>query len=246
MNEKTPDSPIFTLTTDSTRNVSCSHCQVALPSNHTGPCPQCGKTGRTVEVRLVEEIEAADSMSASKDVISPEILLQAEIIVPAQAVSDGILVSAAAIPWLAIYREIKRDPEFLLFFSKNPRKFEEFIAGAYDQAGWDEVILTPRSGDGGRDVIATTRGFGSIRFLEQTKAYSPNHLVTHNDVRAMLGVLSTDPNSSKGLITTTSDFEPTIKTSPEFSRFMPHRLELKSGGDLQVWLDEVAKQIKSF
>jgi restriction system protein len=169
----------------------------------------------------------------------PEVLLQAEIVLAGQPVSDGTIVTVAALPWLAIYAEVSRDPKFMFFFAQNPRKFEEFIAGAYDQAGWDVVILTPRSNDGGRDVIASKDGFGSIRFLEQTKAYSPGHLVTHDDVRAMLGVLSVDSNSSKGLITTTSDFQPTIKTSPDFARFMPHRLELKNGNDLQTWLADI-------
>jgi restriction system protein len=93
-------------------------------------------------------------------------------------------------------------------------------------------------------VIATKKGFGSIRFLEQIKAYSPNYLVTHDDVRAMLGVLSTDANASKGLITTTSDFQPTIRSSPEFLRFIPHRLELKNGEELQLWLDKIARPVE--
>jgi restriction system protein len=155
-----------------------------------------------------------------------------------------LIVVASAIPWIAIYREIKNNPKFLEKFARHPRKFEEFIAGAYDAEGWDEVILTPRSGDGGRDVIATKRGFGSIRILDQTKAYRPGHLVTHDDIRAMLGVLITDSNSSKGIITTTSDFQPTIKSGPEFQKFLPYRLELKNGKNLVEWLDSISGKIR--
>jgi restriction system protein len=140
---------------------------------------------------------------------------------------------------LEIYREIERDPDFLIQFVKHPRFFEEFIAGAYIRAGWDEVILTPRSNDGGRDVIASKRGFGAIRFLEQAKAYSPGHLVTHDDVRASLGVLSADLNASKCLITTTSDFQPTVATSEQFRPFIPNRLELKNGKATLNWLREI-------
>jgi restriction system protein len=129
----------------------------------------------------------------------------------------------------------------LAYFAQHPREFEEFIAGAYSTAGWDEVILTPRSRDRGRDVIAVKRGFGSIRFLEQTKAYSPGHLVTHDDVHAMLGVLATEPNASKGLITTTSDFQPEVRKREDLRLSMPHRLELKSGTELVTWLSSVAE-----
>jgi len=173
--------------------------------------------------------------------VSPEVLLQTELLVLGDRTQEGVLVASVASAWFEIYRAIEKDPDFLIHFSRNPRKFEEFIAGIYEQAGWDNVTLTPRSGDGGRDVIAEKRGFGSVRFLEQTKAYSPGHLVTHDDVRAMLGVLTTDSNSSKGLITTTSDFQPTIRSSPEFERFLPNRLELKNGTQLVDWLRTIRK-----
>ena len=39
-------------------------------------------------------------------------------------------------------------------FEISSEKMEEIVAGAFDKAGFDEVILTPRSGDYGRDVIA--------------------------------------------------------------------------------------------
>lgn len=169
----------------------------------------------------------------------PEVLLQAEIIARGEKTNEGTLVKAASLPWLEIAKNVSKNPDFLFQFAANPRKFEEFIAGCYERAGF-EVVLTPQRGDLGRDVIATRRGFGSIRFLEQTKAYSPGHLVTHDDVRAMLGVLSIDPLASKGLITTTSDFQPGIwKDQSEFSRFMPHRLELKNGQATAEWIREI-------
>ena len=170
----------------------------------------------------------------------PELLLQAQLVHQGLATNEGFLVKAVARPWQEIVDHLKRDPAFLAHFAQNPRAFEEFIAASYDRAGFDEVTLTPQRGDGGRDVIAVKKGFGSIRFLEQTKAYSPGHLVTHDDIRAMLGVLSVDRNSSKGIVTTTSDFQPGIvKTDSEFSPFLPHRLELKNGKALMEWLQEL-------
>ncbi len=101
----------------------------------------------------------------------PDILLQT-ILDLGPNVPDGQIVSAVALPWLQIADEIERNPGFLFRFPAYPRKFEEFLAGAYERAGY-HVVLTPPSADGGRDVIATKDGFGAIRILDQAKAYSP-------------------------------------------------------------------------
>jgi len=89
-----------------------------------------------------------------------------------------------------------------------PRQFEELIAGAYEEEDCDEVILTPRSGDRGRDVIATSRLFGTVRILDQVKLY--RRVVEADDVRALHGVLGLDQGASKGVITTTSAFAPGV------------------------------------
>jgi len=86
-------------------------------------------------------------------------------------------------------------------------------------------------------VIATKNGFGSIRIYDQVKAYKPGHLVTANDVRAMAGILQA--NVSKGIVTTTSDFAPLVRSDPILQPMMPHRLELKAGKDLLSWLEQV-------
>jgi restriction system protein len=119
------------------------------------------------------------------------------------------------------------------------RLWEEIVAGAYKKAGFDEVILTPHSGDHGRDVIAVKKGLGSIRVIDQVKAYKPGHLVTANDVRALFGVLQGD-GASKGFVTTTSDFAPLIKEDPLLMPFMPSRLELINGAMLLKRLQELA------
>jgi restriction system protein len=163
-------------------------------------------------------------------------LLLNALVLPYSSSNDGSIIKAIAPPFLEILKRIEHDPNFLFEFTRHPRKFEEFIAAAYDRAGYDEVTLTPRRNDGGRDVIADKKGFGSVRILEQTKAYAEKRRVTHDEVRAMLGVLSLDSNASKGIITTTADFQPGIIRNPEISRFMPHRLELKNGNQLRDFL----------
>jgi restriction system protein len=113
------------------------------------------------------------------------------------------------------------------------------VAGAYRAAKFDEVILTPRSADLGRDVIAVKHGLGTIRVIDQVKAYKPGHLVTANDVRALMGVLDPD-GASKGFVTTTSDFAPGIATDPLIQRLIPRQLELVNGPTLFRRLKQLA------
>jgi restriction system protein len=79
-----------------------------------------------------------------------------------------------------------------------------------------------------------------IRIIDQVKAYSPGHRVTANDVRALLGVLSSDLNVSKGVVTTTADLAPGILQDRSIRPFLPYRLELKNGLQLRTWLLQVA------
>jgi len=133
---------------------------------------------------------------------------------------------------------VSRTPEAI--YEIDWRKWEEIIAAAYKQQGF-EVTLTPRSNDKGRDIIATRSGLGSVRFFDQVKAYRPGHVVTAEEVRAMVGVLTLEPNVSKGLVTTTSTFAPGILQDPEIARLIPYRLELKAKDALLDWLVTVAK-----
>lgn len=122
----------------------------------------------------------------------------------------------------------------------SPRTREELIAGAFEQDGYDEVILTPRSGDFGRDVVASKRGVGCVRIIDSVKAFAPDRLVRQDDVRALLRVLLGDQKASKAIITTTSDFAPGIKSDPYLAPSMPTRLELMNGTQLRDWMTKLA------
>jgi len=163
----------------------------------------------------------------------PDVLIQA-VVVFGDRRAEGQVIAGLAVPWFEIIDQLERDPDFL--FRIPWRKLEEIIAGAYDRAGWPEVILTPRSGDGGRDVIATRPGVGSIRIVDQVKAYKPGRPVKADEVRSILGVLDADSNVSKGVITTTSRFAPGILYDSGITKFVPYRLELKDGAQLRRWL----------
>jgi len=73
------------------------------------------------------------------------------------------------------------------------------------------------------------------------KAYKAGHLVTANDVRALMGILQTD-GASKGFLTTTSDFAPRIKDDPLITPLIPQRLGLINGRQLVERLQDIANK----
>jgi restriction system protein len=160
------------------------------------------------------------------------------LIIPGDKTHEGQLVTAVALPWFEIVKLMEADPDVM--HKIDWRRWEEIIAGAYERAGFDEVILTPSSGDKGRDVVATKHGVGSIRIFDQVKAYAPNRPVTADDVRAMLGVIHGANNVSKGVLTTTSTFAPGVFDDEYIKPFLPYRLELKSGTQLIDWLGSLS------
>jgi restriction system protein len=169
----------------------------------------------------------------------PSIVLKA-LLHTGQSSKEGALVEAVALPWFTILQLMRRDPKSV--YQIDPRAWEEIIAGAYTRAGFDEVILTPRSGDKGRDVVATKHGVGSIRIFDQVKAYKPGNLVTADEVRSMLGVVTGGLNVSKGVVTTTSEFAPRLAEDEFIKPFIPYRLELKPRDTLLQWLDTLTNE----
>jgi restriction system protein len=170
----------------------------------------------------------------------PALLLQT-LIVPGGRTDHGTLIRAVAVPWFDIVALLRTD--WSIAYQIDAHRWEEIIAGAYKKAGFEEVTLTPRSGDLGRDVIAVKRGVCTVRVIEQVKAYNPDHLVDANDVRALIGVLAGGMDSaSKACLSTTSDFAPRITTDPTITRWMPSQLELVNGAQLFARLAEIADQ----
>ena len=151
------------------------------------------------------------------------------------------MIEAVAVPWFEIIETLKNDPS--VAFQIPSDKWEEIVAGAYSKSGFDEVTLTPRSGDYGRDVIAVKKGLGSVRIIDQVKAYKPSLLVTADDVRALIGVLHGD-GASKGFLSTTSKFAPRLPEDPLIAPLIPSRLGLIDGKALLTRLEELARKDK--
>jgi len=165
-------------------------------------------------------------------------LAMSSLLLFGETTDEGKIVQAVTLPWFEILKLLQNDPNAA--FEIPAHKWEEIIAGAYKKAGFDEVTLTPRSGDYGRDVIAVKKGIGTVRVIDQVKAYKPGHLVDANDVRALVGVLTGD-RASKAFLTTTSDFAPKLPVDPLIAPFIPSRLELINGEKLLTRLFELDK-----
>src|SRR5579864_6780521 len=227
--------------------VACSNCGIELdedPGGDSGerkPCPKCGSKALTFSRTGSGGIRFGGSATVSviRATISATNLLLQTVVVPSRKTDEGQLIEAVTLPWFEIIKELSADPS--IAYQISDRKWEEIVAGAYKKAGFEEVTLTPRSGDYGRDIIAVKRGLGSVRVIDQVKAFKPGLLVTANDVRALMGVLQGD-GASKGFLTTTSDFAPRIKEDPLIIPFMPARLELINGEMLINRLQELSKK----
>jgi restriction system protein len=160
------------------------------------------------------------------------------LIMPGEKTAEGVLVTSTSAVWREIVSMLGTD--WSVAYQIPPDKWEELVAGGFSKDGF-EVTLTPRSGDHGRDVIAIRPGVGCVKIIGSVKAYKPTHIVDYDAVRSLLGVLSGEQDASKGMITTTSDFPPNIGKDPFIAPFMPTRLELLNGVQLQKWLTELNK-----
>jgi len=216
--------------------VSCGNCGTVLdePPESRKPCPVCGSTARNFVMNAEPGVYVLTGAEATlQHVNSSASLVLKTVVTFGEKTDKGRIVTSVTIPWFEIIEILKKDP--MLAHKISPRKWEEIIAGAYRRQGFDPVTLTPPSGDGGRDVIAVKREggvlLGTVRVIDQVKAYKPGHLVTAEDARALLGVLSAEP-ASKGFLTTTSDFAPRLKDDALIAPFIPIRIELINGAEL--------------
>jgi len=57
-----------------------------------------------------------------------------------------------------------------------------------------------------------------------------------------MGVVAIDPNASKGILATTSDFAPRLLEDSHLAQAVPHRIELMNGVKLRKWPKELAKK----
>jgi restriction system protein len=119
-----------------------------------------------------------------------------------------------------------------LLYSIDPRKFEQLVATLLEKQGC-MVSLTPRSADGGFDIMACLKSsLANLLFLVECKRYAPDNKVGVEIVRRIYGVTEMH-RANCGLIITTSSFTRGALTESE--RVAP-RVALKDYISLCEWL----------
>lgn len=125
-------------------------------------------------------------------------------------------------------------------YSLTPRQFEQFVADTLHELGFQEIILTPASRDGGKDVIASQVVNGiAVSFYFECKKYAAGHKVQLDRLRSLLGVVAHDARGvNKGVLVTTSTFTAGCR---DFL-MQEKRLDGKDYHGIMAWLDEIRKK----
>lgn len=145
--------------------------------------------------------------------------------------ADPRLVHAIATVNDELIRHVAKHPELL--YELHPRRFEELVAELLRAQGF-EPTLTPRTRDGGRDILAArSDALGSLLYLVECKRYAPKNKVGVEVVRAIHGVTQAE-RATKGVIVTTSSF---TKDAIAFASPLKYGIGLHDFEALKSWLD---------
>jgi restriction system protein len=216
----------------------CTHCQTAVGHLPEGwACPQCGSTRRLVSIEALEDEQFLAVFGEREQSLVLAAPLMFGAVLLGQHVPDGRIVETVSPAWFELVRRLKADPNFA--YQISPEVWEEMIAAAYKRAGYDEVILTPRSGDLGRDVVAVKRGLGTVRIVNQMKRYAASRVVTADEVRSLYGVMHLD-GANKAVLTTTARFAPRVQNDRLLRKVIPVELELIDRDSLFPSLERLA------
>jgi HJR/Mrr/RecB family endonuclease len=132
----------------------------------------------------------------------------------------------------SVLKMLKRQPSDI--FRLTPREFEILVMELLKEKGMD-VILTPPSRDGGKDIIAAIdTSLGKHLCLVETKLYRLDRPVGVGVIRGLYGVVADADASSGSLITTSYFTDPAIK----FAKQHPNRLFLHDFEILKQWITE--------
>lgn len=71
------------------------------------------------------------------------------------------------------------------------------------------------------------------------KRYADHREVGYDDIRALLGVMGSEPETSKGMVLTTSKFPAGLRRQKRIMQYVPTRLELLDGKAVLEWLTKL-------
>ena len=152
-------------------------------------------------------------------------LLPSNLVSVIEEVRDGQVIKADKEEFTRFIQHLSIDYEILLRMS--PRDFERAIAAVYSRTGrFDRVILTPASGDEGRDIVLESSRWGSKRMVVELKRYRRNK-ISAEAVNALIGVLTGEEVGSRAAFITTSTFAPRLSQHRSIRKAIDnHSLEL--------------------
>jgi hypothetical protein len=138
---------------------------------------------------------------------------------------------------IKLFEQISNDPN--LMRGMDPREFENLIAELMYKSGFENIIVTPRSNDKGRDILATKTVCDiPIMFAFECKRYSPKNKIKPEIMRALLGTISHhQTKANKGVLVTTSSFSRDAKSFIASESM----LSGKDFNDLVNWINQVKK-----
>jgi restriction system protein len=127
--------------------------------------------------------------------------------------------------------KLREEPELL--YEIDPRKFEEVIAELMSRIGFQDVRLTPKTKDRGRDVIAKFQvPTGLLHVIAECKRLAPGNPVGLAIVERFLFTIE-DERAAFGMIATTSYFSRGARAK---AKEYEARIHLAEFEQLSVWL----------
>jgi HJR/Mrr/RecB family endonuclease len=164
-------------------------------------------------------------------------LLFEDLIASSVPETEANVIATANEYWNRLISQLSKNPENL--HSMNPRAFEELVAELLFGEGF-EVTLTPKTRDGGRDVIAIEHtAAGQHLYLVECKRHASDRPVSVDIVRALYGVVEQE-KATGGLLVTTSHFS---SHAWKFRDRVSYRMALRDYDALVAWLARYISKI---
>jgi hypothetical protein len=196
------------------------------------PAPRTSAWALTLTDRRKEVQSLIDRFESTwKRALELDLLYRDDAFVEEPRKSQILIVSQGQ--WDRLIQVLAQKPELMRAMA--PRDFEELVAELLSREGL-QVVLTPRSRDGGRDILACLETpIGEHLYLVECKRYAANRPVGVELVRQLYGIVEIE-RATAGLLVTTSTF---TSGAYDLQRTIGHRLGLRDYDDLVNWLKNV-------
>jgi len=137
----------------------------------------------------------------------------------------------------ALFAAMRDEPQ--LIYALNDREFEEYVEELLKRKGF-LTELTPRSRDGGKDIVAERTDIdGTHRLIVECKRYAPPNKVGIDVVQRLFGVQES-LKATRGIVATSSFF-----TSPaiDFAADVSSRLTLWDYYDIETLTNDLSEGV---